>query len=255
MFHPELTSSRTSVYALGASSKQGLLFVFRSTNQYKVIAVGLGSKRTWTRVSWRSLQPEPGQSESVSYWKVFKEQREMITLRVEPQCEQLTDANTDTIDKLALVRLPATPKAPPPFPQGRWVVEYFHSLNQVKTTQFGAFQDGYQAIQLSALETEQSWMEWWTDWRTDGWRTDGRTNGLMSVDFEKRSWQQLIGTDEYESNGQGKTALCCFLASTCLPAKEKMKEHKTQKFKCSRLVRLFLSHNFADIFFFFVIQR
>lgn len=61
-FHPELTSSRKSIYALGAFSKQGLLFVFRSANQDKVVVFGLGSIQTWTRMSWRSFQPELGQS-------------------------------------------------------------------------------------------------------------------------------------------------------------------------------------------------
>lgn len=129
--------------------------------------------------------------------------------------------------------------------KGRWLVECYHTLNQLERTELGAFQDGYNGIAFSDLKTQQNWME--TDRRTDGWM-----DGLMNVDFERRSWQQPIRPDEHESSSRGKTALCRVPPLTCLPAKRKRTRwtrHKTHKFTCSRLFVFFCLTTLLTFFF------
>lgn len=77
----------------------------------------------------------------------------------------------------------------------------------------------------------------------------------MSVDFERRSWQRPIRPDEHESSSRGKTALCRVSPLDLSASKEKTKQVNTAQNTQIHMFppgsTFFLSHNFADIFFFF----
>lgn len=125
----------------------------------------------------------------VLHWSAFKENTQIATHRVEPQCEDLTTPTQAQFTRSDQLPCRATAKVLPPFPQWRWLIEDFWTLNQ--TTQVQSFSRRITSNFVSDLKA-----------------ADGRTDGRIE---ECRLWDKELETagNTRWASGQQPTALCC----------------------------------------------
>lgn len=150
----------------------------------------LASVQKELSVSWRSFQPEPVPLES----GVIPEGLQGAEKNCCSNCWAATWrrqrchvlASTSSLFQLQLkLRLFLR--------KGRWLVEYYHTLNQLERTELGGFQDGYHGIAFSDLENTA---ELDGDWQTNR-QLDGRIDEcglwveeLATTDKTRWAWEQ-----------------------------------------------------------------